>query len=191
MIYSWIETYNEKIKVPAAKLVVEAKEKINYQKATEIIQNKGESQKGILETILKIAKNYQQTGSYEHPNLPVPEAATSLEALYYKTLEELKIVSVNPQDKWVIFLKNVKKTLEEVKNNPIVRMQKEAKQFINSASLFLENPTEKDLLDYSNNLFVLARTRSQAESFELCIKHGYEVGLLDSLEKHINAWKQS
>jgi hypothetical protein len=190
MIYSWIETYNEKIKVPAAKLVVEAKEKINYQKATEIIQNKGESQKGILETILKIAKMYQEKGSYEPPKLPVPEAVTSLEALYYQSLETLKI-AVSPNDKWVFLINNIRKGIAEIKNNPIIRMQKEPKEFIVLAENFLADTTQKELLNFNNTLFVLAKTRSQADCFRLLIQHSKEIHLVSNLEKYINAWKVS
>ena len=190
MIYSWIETYNEKIKVPAAKLVVEAKEKINYQKATEIIQNKGESQKGILETILKIAKMYQEKGSYEPPKLPVPEAVTSLEALYYQSLETLKI-AVSPNDKWVFLINNIRKGIAEIKNNPIIRMQKEPKEFIVLAENFLADTTQKELLNFNNTLFVLAKTRSQSDCFRLLIQHSKEIHLVSNLEKYINAWKVS
>jgi len=190
MIYSWIETYNEKIKVPAAKLVVEAKEKINYQKATEIIQSKGESQKGILETILKIAKMYQEKGSYEPPKLPVPEAVTSLEALYYQSLETLKI-AVSPNDKWVFLINNIRKGIAEIKNNPIIRMQKEPKEFIVLAENFLADTTQKELLNFNNTLFVLAKTRSQSDCFRLLIQHSKEIHLVSNLEKYINAWKVS
>jgi hypothetical protein len=191
MIYSWIQTYNEKIKVPAAKLVVEAKEKINYQKATEVIQNKGESQKGILESILKIAKIYQEKGSYEPPNLPIPEAVTSLEALYYQTIETLKIGCVSPNDKWVFLINNIRKGIAEIKNNPILRMQKEPKEFIVLAENFLADTTQKELLNFNNTLFALAKTRSQADCFKLLIQHSKEIDLVTNLEKHINAWKQS
>lgn len=190
MIYSWIETYNEKIKIPAAKLVVEAKEKINYQKATEIIQNKGESQKAILESILKIVKTYQEKGSYESPTLPIPEAVTSLEALYYQSLETLKI-AVSPNDKWVFLINNIRKGIAEIKNNPIIRMQKEPKEFIVLAENFLADTTQKELLNFNNTLFVLAKTRSQSDCFRLLIQHSKEIHLVSNLEKYINAWKVS
>jgi hypothetical protein len=113
-----------------------------------------------------------------------------LEALYYQSLETLKI-AVSPNDKWVFLINNIRKGITEIKNNPIVRMQKEPKEFIVLAENFLADTTQKELLNFNNTLFALAKTRSQSNCFKLLVQHSKEIDLITNLEKHINAWKQS
>lgn len=184
-IYAWVERYNETIKMPVMKLLITAKEKITHQKAHEVLRGDTATSNNLFESILKIAKHFEDTGEYINPNLSMPAIAASWEAQNYDLLEKYKIAQVSANDKWYFLHKNLKQLEEELKNNPLQRTQKEAKQFLSAVSLFFENPKKTELLDFNNQLFVLARTRSKADCFKLIIKYSKEINLIEKIENQL------